>query len=129
MITTQTEYNSDQLRQWQKRAVTKWLEKFLPGGKSANKTYVVEACPGAGKTRFGVALICETKEYLRSIGYKDPYFIVLTPSLAINNGWVHAIESTLQDRKPITCSAEGYFQRDVAVRVLTYNADVNAPLS
>lgn len=106
----------DQKRDWQRAALKGWIEVINDQPLKQN-AFVVMACPGAGKTRFGVMAVCLA--YIAAANKnKNLLVVILTSSIAINAEWESAFSGTGLNASRNPCN----FNHEVDVRILTYGA-------
>ncbi len=110
------------LRAWQDAALAKTLPRVL------EEPVLIEACPGAGKTHFGLEVayrLLESRDISR--------VIVVVPSLAIADGWLLAASKssratpTIPLRGPRSWSPVNPIGENFAGVVVTYQALFTAP--
>lgn len=100
------------LREWQREALDIY-------NKESNKVFFLQACPGAGKTKFTLTAL---KNEMEKRGKIKTFIIVVTPSDNLKNSWMHeAAEFGIQ---LTTRASDGHFPGGVNYQgtVITYHA-------
>lgn len=100
------------LREWQREALDIY-------NKESNKVFFLQACPGAGKTKFTLTAL---KNEMEKRGKIKTFIIVVTPSDNLKNSWMHeAAEFGIQ---LTTRASDGPFPGGVNYQgtVITYHA-------
>lgn len=107
------------LREWQKKATNETIAAFA-GGK---KTFLAEACTGAGKTTYAA----NVAKGLLDRGVVD-HVIVLAPTIAIVNGWTETLTSmgvpAQSHLSALTGGGRASFTPEAKAWVVTYNTDI-----
>jgi len=100
------------LRAWQQEALAKYVE-------SDDKVFFLQACPGAGKTKFTLTAL---RQEMEKRGKGKTFIIVVTPSDSLRNSWRNeAAEFGIQ---LTTRATDGTFPGGVNYQgtVITYHA-------